>query len=285
MTKHGVIESNGFNLAYQVDGKGSTLLVIGSSIYYPRIFSQQLRNHFQLVFADMRAFAPPPTSDLPLNFDLNLLLEDIECMRVQLELGPVIILGHSGNAFLALEYAKKYPSHVSHVIMVACGPDFSDASQKLADQYWETTASPNRKAALKKSLEKYPHSQYSQVPMSKRFVWDYVRHSARLWYHFDFDHSFLWEGVNVNMPIFEYVWGTLFKHINIEQGLDTFDKPVLLALGQYDFDVAPLSAWNHLIPKFKDLSILLFEQSGHTPFFEEADLFDTRLLEWLNPSQ
>lgn len=278
----GIIKSQGFDLGYRIEGTGPNALVIGSSIYYPRIFSDNLRKHLRLIFADMRAFAPTPHSEIPLTFDLNLILDDIECMRQKLNLGQVIIIGHSGNAFLALEYAKKYPEYVSHIVMIGTGPDFSDASKEAADQYWQEAASSARKAALNRNLELYPDAQYEQISLNQRFIWNYVRYAARIWYDFNFDSTPLWEGVNVNMPIFEYVWGTLFKEINITKNLEALNKPVFLALGRYDFIVAPPDSWNPLRSKFNNLSIYLFERSGHSPFYEEPDLFDTKLLEWLS---
>lgn len=278
----GIINSQGFDLGYRIEGTGPNALVIGSSIYYPRIFSDNLRKHLRLIFADMRAFAPTPHAEIPLTFDLNLILDDIECMRQQLNLGQVIIIGHSGNAFLALEYAKKYPEYVSYIVMIGTGPDFSDRSKQAADQYWQEAASSDRKAALHRNLELHPDSQLEQIPLNQRFIWNYVRQAARIWYDFDFDSTSLWEGVNVNMPIFDYVWGTLFKEINITMDLDALNKPVFLALGRYDFIVAPPDSWNPLRSKFKNLSTYIFEHSGHSPFYEETDLFDTQLIGWLS---
>ncbi len=281
MANSGIIESERFALGYCIEGTGPNTLVIGSSIYYPRVFSENLRKHLRLIFTDMRAFAPPHDSESPLTFGLDLLLEDVENIRQKLNLGRVIIVGHSGNAFLALEYAKKYPEHVSHVVMIATAPDFSPKSKEAADQYWQESASKNRKAAFERSLELCPNSQYEQIPLSKRFIWNYIRHSAQIWYDFNFDATPLWKGVHVNMPIFEYVWGTLFADIEITKGLETFDKPVFLALGRYDFIIAPPVAWDPMRSNFKSLTIKVFERSGHTPQYEEPALFDVELLNWL----
>lgn len=281
MANTGIIESKGFNLAYRIEGEGANALVIGSSIYYPRIFSENLRQHFRLIFTDMRAFAPSQSLESPLTFGLDVILDDVECIRQKLKLDRVIIIGHSGNAFLALEYAKKYPEHVSHVVMIGTGPDFSALSKEAAEQYWEECASADRKAALQKSLEKYPDSQYEQIPLHQRFIWNYTRNSARIWYDFNFDSRPLWKDVHVNMPIFEYVWGTLFKDIDITKNLETLEQPVFLALGRYDYIVAPPVSWDSLRPKFKNLTIQIFEKSGHSPFYEEPQNFDARLLNWV----
>lgn len=278
----GIIECPGFDLGYRTEGSGPNALVIGSSIYYPRLFSQNLRKHLRLIFSDMRAFAPPPRLEAPMPFPLDVLLEDVERVRQILDLRKVIVIGHSGNAFLALEYAKKYPEHVSHVVMIGTGPDFSEESKKKADRYWEETASEERKEIFRKSFALHPDSQYEQVPAARRFIWNYLRHAAKIWCDPYFDSTFLWKEVQVNMSLFDFIWGTLFKQIDITKGLERLDKPVFLALGRYDYIVAPPDSWDPLRPQFKDLSLAVFEQSGHSPFYEESALFDQKLLDWLS---
>ena len=53
----GSIEVDGSQLEYVVQGEGLPCLVIGSSIYYPRTFSPELRKHLKLYFVDMKWFA------------------------------------------------------------------------------------------------------------------------------------------------------------------------------------------------------------------------------------
>lgn len=77
------------------------------------------------------------------------------------------------------------------------------------------------------------------------------------------------------------IWGEDFTSIDISAGLESFKVPVLLALGRYDFSIGPPSAWDPMRPKFRDLTIRVFERSGHTPQLEEAELFDSELVDWL----
>ena len=63
--------------------------------------------------------------------------------------------------------------------------------------------------------------------------------------------------------------------------LQPIDRPVFLALGRYDFLVAPPSAWDAIRPQFRDLTVRVFERSGHTPQYEEATLFDAELMRWM----
>lgn len=278
----GYVESGPFKLRYHIEGKGPAALVLGSSVYYPRIFSSNLRNYLRLAFIEHKGFAPSPG---PVNhslFAMDVLLDDIELFRKKLGLDKVIVIGHSGHAFMALEYAKKYPQYVSHMVMIGSSPDFSNASAQAAEQYWQDSVWPERKEALARNLERIPDKELATLAPDKAWLRNYVRMGPKLWYDFNFDSSTLWDSVDINMQMFDYVWGTLFANIDISKGLEHLDTPVFLALGRYDFDVAPPYTWNPLRSQFKDLTLKVFERSGHTPPYEQPELFDQELLNWLS---
>jgi proline iminopeptidase len=84
------------------------------------------------------------------------------------------------------------------------------------------------------------------------------------------------------MPVFGHLWGEAFRDIDIAQGLEHLAVPVFLALGRYDYLVAPYATWAPYRERFEDLTVRVFEKSGHTPQFEESALFDAELLQWLS---
>jgi proline iminopeptidase len=262
----GTIISGGFRLGYRIEGTGRPAIVIGSAVYYPRVFSQGLRKHLRLVFLDHRGFAPAPPGIVDKSaFALDKLVDDVERARQELGLGKIAVIGHSGHAFMALEYAKKYPANVSHVIMIGIAPDLSVSSWLAAGRHWQESASPERKAALQDNVRRMPDAVLEKLPSRERFVKRYVRDGPRAWYDPHFDASPLWAGVEINVEMFEYVWGQVFRDIEITRGLSGFDRPVFLALGRCDFIVAPPSSWDRIRPKFKDLTVGVFDRSGHTP--------------------
>jgi proline iminopeptidase len=283
MKKTGFVESGGFQLGYEIEGKGPNALVIGSAIYYPRIFSPHLRKHLRMIFVDHRGFANGPQTISQEEYELDVVLDDIEKVRQELGLGKVIIMGHSGHGFMALEYAKKYPHNVSHVVNIAISPDLSPTSHQAADQYFRELATSERIAFLEENL-KYLADEIQADP-EKRFLKFAIRNGPRTWFDYQFNAAPLWEGIHVNMPIIDHLWGVVFRDIDITHGLDKLDVPVFLALGRYDFLVAPASSWVPFLPHFKDLTLEIFEQSGHNPPYEEPDLFDTELLRWLAEHQ
>lgn len=281
MENTGNIDIDGFKLRYRTEGNGPDVLVPGSSIYYPRSFSQNLRKSLRLHFIDYKGFAQPASGigEIP---SFKKLVDDIEHMRKKLSLNKCIVVGHSAHALLALEYAKKYPQHVSHVVMIGISPNLSPEHAKMAERNWDESVWPERKLALVERLREFPDEALSKLPPDQAFVKWNVRRGPQSWFDFHFDSSALWQGVSLNMPILDFFYGKALRDIDISKGLEAFDRPVLLALGRFDYIIAPASCWDPMRPKFQNLTVKIFERSGHSPQYEEPDLFDGELLKWLD---
>jgi proline iminopeptidase len=211
-----------------------------------------------MIFMDHRGFGEATAPYDQSSLQLDLLISDIEKLRESLSLDKVVIMGHSGHAYMALEYAKKYPDVVTHVVLIGVGPDQSLASNQAAQQYFDDSVCDERKALLQASLKDLP-AELAKAP-DQAMVTLCKRLGAASWYDYRYDAASLWEGVRVNQPVFDYVWGKLFAEIDM---------------------VAPFYTWNALRPKFKNLTVRLFEKSSHSPQFEEPEAFDKELTKWL----
>jgi proline iminopeptidase len=280
---NGIIPAGPFELRYQIEGQGPAAIVIGPPLFYSRVFSQRLRERLRLVFLDHRGFARKTGAVEPKDYTLDVVIEDIEHARRSLQLGRVVVVGHSGHSYMALEYAKKYPQHVSHVVMIGIAPNLSAASAAATEGYWQEFASPERKALLAERRRALPDSELEKLAPGPRFIQGFgIRDSPRGWYRLDFDPAPLWRDVDVNMDVFSHLWGEAFRDIDVARGLEHFDRPVLIALGRHDFVVAPPPSWDPIVPKFRDVTVRIFEHSGHAPQYEEAALFDAELLKWMD---
>lgn len=275
-TKNNILKRDGFELSYHIEGNGMPTIVIGSSIYYARTFSPNLQTTLQMIFMDHRGFGKTSTSFDQTSFELDILIDDIEALRQKLNLDKIIIIGHSGHAFMALEYAKKYAAHVSHVVLIATSP--TGDTHAAADQYFMESVCPERKALYEKNMQ-HLKSDIDADP-NRRFILYSLRSAPRIWYDYTYDATPLWQDVTVIPEMFDYVWGNLFRNIDITKNLANFNNPVLLMLGRYDYWNPP-HLWEPLRSAFHHLTIRVFEKSGHTPQLEEPEFFNRELLYWL----
>ena len=280
MEDNGTIDADGFQLRYTIAGKGTNAIVIGSSVFYPRTFSQNLREQLRMVFLDHRGFARLPRTIPERSFDLHTIVDDIERARRRLKLDRVVIIGHSGHAYMALEYAKTFPHRVSHLVMIGAAPDLSPASAAAAERSWQESVSPERKAALEENVQRTPDDSLASLSPAARFVKTYVRKGPKLWFNPAYDCAPLWDGVEPNEVLFR-IWGDVFSQIDVTHRLESLQTPVFLALGRYDFEVAPPSSWDPFRKHFQNLTVRVFEKSGHTPQLEEPQAFDSELLAWM----
>lgn len=280
MNNYQSILNEGFDLKYCVKGQGKPILVVGSSVYYPRLFSEHLYKHFRFIFLDHRGFVKPPRALKKEDYTLDKIVEDIEVARQLLKLKDFIILGHSGHAFMALAYAEKYPQYVQKVILLNSAPTNSQERQQQSFSFFNETASAERTKQFEHDIAFLQNDIHNDP--ERRFVHMCIRMGAHSFYDYTFDATYMWDGVYTNMEVIDYLWGVAFAERNLIQSMAHLDKPILLGLGKYDYLVAPVSLWDVIDDSFENVKKLIFEKSGHNPMFEEPDVFDKELINWVN---
>jgi proline iminopeptidase len=57
-------------------------------------------------------------------YSIELMVDDVEQLRRLWQVDRIALVGHSFGTILALEYAAKYPQHVSHLVLSGAVPDF-----------------------------------------------------------------------------------------------------------------------------------------------------------------
>ncbi|KZE72063.1 alpha/beta hydrolase [Paenibacillus jamilae] len=280
MSTYQTVISDGFELKYTIRGNGKPILVIGSSIYYPRLFSNHLYKSFQFIFLDHRGFAKPIRALKPEDYTLDKVINDIEATRQCLHLDQFIILGHSGHAFMALEYAKQFPGNVEKVVLLNSAPTNSQERQRQSISYFYETASSARKERFEKDIVLLENDIKNDP--DRRFVHMCIRMGAQSFYDYTYDAAYMWNDVYTNMPIIDYLWGEAFGKMDLIQSLADVRKPVLIGLGRTDYLVAPVSLWDRVDGSYTNVKKVVFEHSGHNPMFEEPHYFNQTLTEWIN---
>ena len=96
----------------------------------------QLRERMQLVYFDHRGQGRSARGD-PQKYTLDENVEDMEALRRYLGLGPIVSIGTSYGGTVAMAHAARYPSAVSHLVLVATcahGGYVGRAKQIVADR-------------------------------------------------------------------------------------------------------------------------------------------------------
>jgi len=274
----GVVSVEGAELHYVIEGNGIPCLVLGHSESGRRILSRELRNHFKFVFLDLRHEARSSSSLEISKITLDTYLDDIDKVRRNLGLDVAAVFGQSIHSYIALEYARKYPKNVSHVIMTGNTPYRS--SGKVADDFWESDASPERKMILKENLERTEEDELGRMSLREKVVKTYIIMTPKLFYDPRYDSSWIYEVVESNQKISNHLFQVIFEDYDIAKRPGRIETPVFLAIGRYDY-LWPYFLWDDRKNVLPNLSYNLFERSGHFPMVEEQELFDKKLIEWI----
>jgi proline iminopeptidase len=276
------IQRPGATLRYTVEGSGTPVLVLGSAVFYPRTFSRELRDRCTLAFADLRHFAVagPGSGSSPDEVGLGTYLEDIDRLRAAIGFDESVVLGHSHHGCLALEYAKRYPERASHVVMIASPPVSVESTIAAGASYWARHATQERRETLQRNRRALASHRLADADSAEAFVARYVADGPRYWYDTDYDASWLWDGVPMEIEAISS-FRRLFTDYQVRWDPTRLGAPVLVVTGRHDY-VVPPTLWEEVIPDLPKLTYQRFEESGHTPQLEEPERFDEVLLRWLS---
>lgn len=275
-----IVAADGTKLRYVVEGSGIPCVVVNGS-HYQRVFSKDLRRHLKLIFLDFRHSYEADAGAKLDTITLDTLFDDIEQVREALGFDQIAVMGHSLPSLIALEYARKYPEHTSHLILIGAPPFMIPPKESQA--FWESDASEARKLADKRNLERITDEDLKKALPGKAWKLHFVRNGARYWYDPSFDSSWMLEGIAPNMNFMPHVAG-FFRDYDIGKRTPRATTPVFLALGRYDY-LVPYHTWDGRKDFFPNLSYNLFEKSGHYPMFEEPALFEKKLIKWMKGSK
>jgi len=265
--------AQGADLFYTTRGNGPPCLVltgIGTKPYEAQT-PPALTDLFQLVYVDLRGSGQSTGEPTDLTFDL--LAADLEAVRKDLGVERVALLGHSMLGMLAIEYGRRCPSSVSHVI-TAGTPPHGDMARvgPLASAFFERDASEDRKAVLRENMARLPAD-------ASRMQWLLAQTPTRF---FDarFDAAPLFAEAVSRPGLLMHVLGTLGPAWDVTVDPESLRVPIFLAHGRADY-VVPYEMWAGIPEKLPDARFELFERSGHQPFFEEPERFASAVEEWM----
>ena len=109
---------------------------------YERTFSANLRKHLKMIFVEPRGNRSEVGDVTSLTLDR--IVDDLDSLRAELNLGRTAILGHSAHGFIALRYAVRHPEHASHAIVIGGVPAMDASFLPDQEKHWAMIASQER---------------------------------------------------------------------------------------------------------------------------------------------
>jgi proline iminopeptidase len=254
-------------------GEGLACLVLSGmgTRPYELMTAGPLSDRLTLVYVDLRGSGLSTGEPADMTFDQ--LEADLDAVRVHLGVERVAVLGHSILGMLAIEYARRRPDSVAHLILAGTPPrgDMGWLASKAA-AFFQENASEDRKSVLRANMAALPAGApvmqvlLAQTPL--RFF------DAR------FDAAPLFAERVGDPRLLTHVMGTLAPAWDVTVGSTALRVPILIAHGRHDYTV-PWVLWDGVAERLPNASFEVFERSGHHPFFEEPERFSAALMTWM----
>jgi proline iminopeptidase len=266
----------GGELHCAVRGNGPVCLVLCSigAKAHERTMPRELQSHLKLVYVDLRASCASGGEAAELTFDV--LARDLDAVCDCMGAAEVAVFGHSILGALAIEYAKRSPGRVSHVIAV-CTPPRGDMQWlgAKAMEFFEAEASADQKKVLKDNLSALgADASPAQMLMAQ---------TPMRFFNPQADAAAFFADAEVSPALLGHLAGEMTRQWDVMQQANLLRAPTFLALGRCDY-VSPWVLWNGVAERLPSVARQIFERSGHQPFFEEPEEFADRLLKWMRGS-
>jgi proline iminopeptidase len=272
-------DAPGGKIYYEVTGSGSgtPLMVVNGGPGFDHTYLHistawdALGKNRHIIFYDQRGDGR--SSPLKPGQSCNLAdqIADLEALRAHLGFEKWDMLGHSWGGYLSMAYSARYPHHIAHLMIVdSAAPKWSDTLFLFSQIFPEIT---ERRAGYTFADE------MGDKAASDASIHDYL---TMLFYSAEKRDAFVAQmGAGAyRKQVFQAVISDL-PRFDLNPELSKYKFPVIVMTGRYDINVAPLVAYkiHEAIPGSR---FLVFERSGHIPFYEEPDAFVHAAEEFLN---
>lgn len=262
---------NGTDLFYITVGKGIPCLVmhggLGFDHTYLHPWLDPLGDTLQLIYYDHRGNGRSgrPGKDTRTHAQFA---ADAAALASHLGQGKVAVLGHSYGGFIALEFALRHPDRLSHLILLDTAP-----ASPFVSYPEEIKANFLRMGATKEMQE----------AMRKEWTTDEeMRENFSIFWPIYFKHYDPVIGTRLLENSIVTVSGGARdgKTYNVTARLGEIQTPTLVMVGRDDW-ICPPSQAHLLHDGIPNSELVIFEDSGHLPYVEEADAFFKTIRDWI----
>jgi proline iminopeptidase len=292
----GFVDANGVLIYYEAFGKGDPLLIVhggpGASHDYFLPYLLPLARTNRLIFIDERGSGRSQKIENVSDYTVEKMVEDVEAVRKELNLGKISLLGHSYGGVLAQAYALKYQENLSHLILCSTFHSTSKMNEVFKKILGKMT--PELKTRIEK-MEKEGLFGHGRDFEKNRYTNDYMTAAWGEGYfpylyqnHPDPNYDPVANG-NTAWDLYREMWGSDGEFIidgnlkSVEYGdrISTIKVPTLITAG--DNDECDPSLSREMNEKIAGSKLVIFPKSGHMTFVDQPALFISAVDEFLHP--
>jgi proline iminopeptidase len=222
---------------------------------------QRISAHRQVIFYDQRGTGASHLSNTSAPQTMDAQVADLDAVREHLHLEKIDLCGDSFGGLLVIAYAAAHPEHV-HQLIISDGLASWDSIVHLFPQVFPDKL--EAQAAAAKTSTATPEAQAQQGLRD---------HFAMIFYdRAKLDH-YMANAPDIGFfPATAEAVGTATAHVDYTADLAKFNFPTLVINGRYDMNVAPLTAYR-MAKAIPNARLVIFEQSGHLPSYEEPEKY------------
>jgi proline iminopeptidase len=294
--KEGFVDANGFLIYYTEFGKGEPLLIVhggpGASHDYFLPYLLPLARKNRLIFIDERGSGRSQKTENPKDYTVENMVEDVESVRQELQLGKISLLGHSYGGVLAQAYALKYQKNLSHLIL--CSTFHSTIKMNGVFKRMEEKMTPDLRTRIEK-MEKAGLYGHGKNYEKNRYTSDYMTAAWGEGYfpylyqnHPDPNYDPIANGI-MSWDLYREMWGSdgefvidgNLKSVEYTDRISAITIPTLITAG--DNDECDPSLSREMNEKIAGSKLVIFPKSGHMTFVDQPSLFISTINEFLHP--
>src|ERR1700730_2582745 len=274
-----VFDGPGGKLYYEVTGSGTEtpLVVVNGGPGFDHTYLQiattawtSLAQKRRVIFYDQRGVGRSEPLKAGQSCTLGDQIDDLEALRAHLGYEKIDLLGHSWGGFLSMAYAARHPEHIVHLILVdSAAPKWSDTVFLFSQVFPQTT---ERQEALAFADE------LGDKTASDASIHEYL---TMLFYSPEKRDVFVAQmGPGAYNKKVNQALNSDIGRFDLNPEIRKFRFPVLVATGRFDMNVAPVVAYK-IHQTIAGSRFVVFERSGHLPFYEEPEAFDSAVEDFL----
>jgi pimeloyl-ACP methyl ester carboxylesterase len=252
---------NGIRMAYTDEGEGAPLLLVHGFPFNRGIWSNQVdafKANYRVIAPDLRGFGGSDAAAGPV--PMLRFAEDLYALMKNLDLGPIILAGHSMGAYAALAFAKAFPLALRELVLIgtragADAPEAAFARLEMAEKVRSEGVSVVMEGLASRMLA--PGNTDKAMAASVRAIMMESRSEGVI---------AALEGMAVRPDA--SVW---LKQI----------KARTLVIAGADDAITPLSESEVLMMAIPGAQLKIIPKAGHLVAFEKAEAFNEALKIWL----